>query len=237
MSDKKMYKERKANIAAFRGCDFNCVYCAFRKTLSRLNCTSCVHFKPHAHLETLSHKPPKTKDGEFVTIGLTGDISFMNPTEFKKVIDYCHEWCNVTFLIQSKNPIYFLQFMKDIPDNVIIGTTIESNLSQWWYKGFEPIHYSKISKAPITLDRYKAMLKISCRRAITIEPILVFDWQFSNWIKNITPELLWIGYDSKPEHNHLPEPPLAKTQEFIKRLEDADISVHQKLIRKAWYEQ
>jgi DNA repair photolyase len=236
MSNEKMYKQRKANIAVFRGCDFNCVYCAFRNTLSRLNCTSCGHFTPHSHLETLSHRPSKTRDGEFVTIGLTGDISFMNPVEFKKIIDYCHEWCNVTFLIQSKNPIYFLQFVKDIPDNVIIGTTIESNLGQWWSKGYEPIYYSNISKAPNPINRFEAMLKISCRRAITIEPVLDFNADtFSSWVINIQPEIVWLGYDSKPERNHLPEPPLAKTQEFIKRLEDAGILVHRKLIREAWY--
>jgi len=50
-------------------------------------------------------------------------------------------------------------------------------------------------------------------------------------------EWVWIGYDSKPKRNFLPEPLLAKTQEFINRLEDAGVSVHQKLIRKAWYEQ
>jgi adenine C2-methylase RlmN of 23S rRNA A2503 and tRNA A37 len=55
-------------------------------------------------------------------------------------------------------------------------------------------------------------------------------------IKDINPELVWIGYDSHPEKNRLPEPPLAKSQEFIKRLEDNGISVHQKLIRRAWYE-
>lgn len=234
--NQKMYKERKANIAVFRGCDFNCVYCAFRKTLSRLNCTSCVNFKPHTHLETLSHRPPKTRDGEFVTIGLTGDISFMDPTEFKKVIDYCHEWCNVTFLIQSKNPVYFLQFVKDIPDNVIIGTTIESNLGQW-YNGTKPIHYSNISKAPKPIDRFETVLKLSCRKAITIEPALDFDVDtFLSWVITTQPEIVWIGYDSHPEKNRLPEPLLAKTQEFIKRLEDDGISVHQKLIRRAWYE-
>jgi DNA repair photolyase len=234
--NQRMYKERKANIAVFRGCSYYCIYCAFRKTLSRLNCTSCFNFKPHSHLETLSRRPPKTRDGEFITIGLTGDISFMNLVEFKKVIDYCHEWCNVTFLIQSKNPLYFLQFVKDIPDNVIIGTTIESNLGQWWSKSSEPIHYSTISKAPLPIDRFEAMLKISCRRAITIEPLLSFDCDIlEQWISNINPEFVYIGYNSNTKMR-LPEPSLSKTIELIQRLKNKNIDVREKLIRKAYYE-
>ena len=237
-ANQRMYKERKANIAVFRGCGFNCTYCAFRNTLSRLNCTSCVHFKPHSHLEVLRKTAPQTRKGEFVTIGLTGDISFMDGEDFNQVLEYCYNHPFTTFLIQSKNPAYFLRWKYVIPENVILGTTLESNLGQWWgYKGFEPIHYSTISKAPPPINRFEAMLKLDCRKAITIEPIIDFDADtFPSWITSIQPEIVWVGYDSHPEKNRLHEPPLSKTQEFIKHLEDAGISVHRKLMRVAWYE-
>lgn len=224
-----MYKERKANIAAFRGCDFNCVYCAFSKMLKLSNCPMCKSFKPHSHMEVLGKTPPKTKEGEFLTIGLSSDISFMDVTNFYDVLDYCSKWGDRTFLIQSKNPEWFLQFYHRITSNVIIGTTIESNR-------FKGINYKDLSKGPNSYYRYCAMVKLNCRKAVTIEPILDFNGVFEKWIQDIKPEIVWIGYDSRPNRNHLPEPTLQKTQELIKCLEDSGISVHQKLIRKAWYE-
>ncbi|MFH0904494.1 MAG: hypothetical protein V1854_04820 [Methanobacteriota archaeon] len=254
-SYKKMYKQRKANIAVFRGCKFDCCYCAFRNTL-RFNteCPECLTFSPHVHWESPTKTPPKTKDGEFITIGLNGDISFATDTQILSFLRYCREWGDRNFMIQTKDPRRLCGWNRYIPKNVTIGTTIESDYPQLFKRkliepkivdnriisDYELLIYSDISKAPFPEKRYEAMqcLRVHNKIALTIEPILEFDIdKFIKWIKVLTPlEYLWIGYDSKPEINHLPEPPLAKTQDFIKRLADAGISVHQKLIRKAWYE-
>ncbi len=72
---------------------------------------------------------------------------------------------------------------------------------------------------------------------ITIEPIMDFHMdELISWMKNIPRlKVVNIGYDSRPELNHLPEPPLEKTLELIARLEPI-AEVRLKQIRPAWYE-
>lgn len=227
----KMYSERTCNIPAYRGCQYQCKYCAFRSTLRRSPCEKCRNYEPHAHLEALQKKPPRTEKGRFITIGLTGDISWATGDVINQIIKYCEKWRDRTFLIQSKNPARLLDF--DFPYNVMLGTTIETNLTTIWQTS-----YSWISKAPAPFDRYLAMRRIRNNDTIiTIEPILDFHTDsFTSWMRNLQPKVVYIGYDSKPELSHLPEPPLAKTQELIEQLETIT-EVRQKLIRTAWWEQ
>lgn len=236
----KMYKDRKSNIAVFRGCKYSCVYCAFRNSLKRSACEKCREFEPHAHLEVLEGTPPKTKVGEFLTIGLTGDISFATDREMSAVVTYCEKWKNRTFLVQSKNPSRFMDWI--FPDNVILGTTIESNREHLWDIS-DPLKirydYQDISSAPLPEKRYEAMLKLGLgqRKAITIEPVLDFDVEIlAQWIINLNPELVWIGYDN---HKHkLPEPPFSKTMALIERVKEAasnESKVVEKTIRLAWW--
>lgn len=237
----KMYAERKGNIAVFRGCGFNCCYCAFQRMLKLSKCQECRDFKPHSHMEGLQRTPPKTKQGEFLTVGLSSDISFMDVNDFCDVLDYCSKWGDRTFMIQSKNPGYFLQFAHRITSNVIIGTTIESNrliTDKAWGTttciydrgdhGYEPI-----SQAPSSNRRYEAMKLYNGRKTVTIEPILDFDIDvMEKYIKDIKPEIVWIGYDSRPEKNRLPEPTLYKLDMFVGRLQDSGINVKLKLNRE-----
>ncbi len=237
----RMYAERKGNIAVFRGCGFNCCYCAFRRMLKLSNCQKCRNFEPHSHMEVLERKPPKTKKGQFLTVGLSSDISFMDDDEFCKVLDYCSKWGDRTFLIQSKNPGYFLGLEHLIPSNVIIGTTIETNrlvtsksleTNTCFYS--DESHYLRpISKAPSSYVRYEAMRSLDCRKSVTIEPILDFDVDImEKYIKDIKPEIVWIGYNSHPEKNGLPEPTLYKLDKFVGRLKKSGINVRLKLIRE-----
>lgn len=243
MTENRMYSQRTHNTPVFRGCSFSCVYCSFKR-LVQMNkkCPDCAEFKPHSHMEVLSRKPPKTNTitKDFITVGLAGDVSFMNVNGFCDVLDYCSKWGDRTFLIQSKNPEYFLQFAHRITSNIIIGTTIETNREQIWKPQFEPmrarhVHYNELSKAPLPEKRYEAMLKLTCRKAVTIEPVLFHDTDILvKWIKDINPELCWVGYDN---HNHkLPELPLEKTLALIDALEVAGIDVRRKTLRPAWFE-
>lgn len=243
MIENKMYAQRakQGNIPVMRYCDFNCVYCAFQKFQKISNCQACRKGFNHTHLEVLSRKPPKTVPGKFLTVGLSGDVSFMVGEDFDNVLDYCRKWWDRTFLIQSKNPEYFVQFPHRIPDNVILSTTIESNWSAFKKNKNIPddtklIAYNEISLAPYPEKRYNAMLKLNCRKAVTIEPILNFDIDVMvKWIKDINPEFCWVGYDN--HDHHLPEPPLEKTLELIAKLREAGIDVREKSIRKAWWQE
>jgi DNA repair photolyase len=41
MKKNNMYPERKGNIAWYRGCAHDCVYCGFKNTLRFQKCTKC----------------------------------------------------------------------------------------------------------------------------------------------------------------------------------------------------
>lgn len=222
----RMYKERIENIAAFRGCKHNCIYCAFKNSLARSSCPKCRAFEPHEHLECFERTPPKTKGDEFITIGLCGDVAFASDEWFRRAIEYCEKWSDRTFLIQSKNPEKLMLSSTgnwDFPKNIIIGTTIESNR-----------FYPEVSKAPPPLRRYEAMrCDIKNKKSVTIEPILDFDFsQMVGMIRNILPDIVWVGYNSRQDVR-LPEPSLAKTQALIKALRDAGLDVREKLMREA----
>ncbi len=239
-SKSKMYSERVGNISAFRGCGFGCIYCAFRASLKRSPCEKCSDFEPHAHLEVLNKRPPKTKEGEFLTIGLTGDISFASDTTMQAIIHYCFLWSDRTFLIQTKDPSFFHRY--NFPENVILGTTIETTTQKWdtkeqWARNDEEIlSYSNYSKAPLPYLRYRAMQKLDYRKALTIEPVMDFDFDIMvEWIKEIDPEFVYIGYNSNDKIK-LPEPSIKKTLLLIEEL-SRFTEVRPKLLRKAWWEE
>ena len=225
MKRKNMYPERKGNIPWFRGCKNGCVYCGFARTLRFQKCVKCKEFVPHAHLEALDKTPPKTKEGEFLTMGLTGDVCFATPLEMAAAIAYCEKWSDRTFLFQTKNPMVF--YNNVFPENVIIDTTIESDLHQ------------HVSSAPTVVFRQEVMSCGKIQRAgnriwITIEPIMGFTDNFAKKIEEIHPEVVYIGYDSKK--HHLSEPSLDQTNKLIEQISKF-AEVRTKLLRKAHWEQ
>ncbi len=238
----KMYSQRVKNIPVMRFCGYSCVYCAFQKFQKLSKCEKCRAGENHSHMEVLQRTPPKTKDGEFITIGLSGDVSFMPPMDFYKILQYCNKWYDRTFLIQSKNPDYFVKIQEKsrIPDNVILATTIETNRNNEIWTIHDPlkirIDYADISKAPAPYLRTTAMVQLKCRTAVTVEPIMDFDFgTLMYWMGRIQPEFIYIGYNSNLKL-HLPEPPLSKTMEFFKQLRDMGFEVREKSLRKSWWE-
>lgn len=247
MNEDRMYamRPKNGNIAVMRYCGYSCIYCAFKKFQKISPCLKCRAGENHTHIEVLNRKPPKCSSKQILTVGLSGDVSFMPIASFIEVLEYCRKWDDRTFLIQSKNPAYFLTFQDKfkiaIPDNVIIGTTIETNDDFLYNAGTGiNISYKCISQAPYPYDRFAAMRELACRKAITIEPLLDFKVDnLSHRIIDLTPEIVWVGYANDNKNGkrlRLPEPPLAKTLELIERLEKAGIKVVKKSIRKAWYE-
>ena len=225
MKQTNMYTERIGNISWYRGCAHDCTYCGFRNTLRFQKCEDCRSFKPHAHLEVLDRRPPVTKEGEFLTMGLTGDICFASDEEMAAAIAYCEKWSDRTFLVQTKNPKVFL--IHKFPENVVLDTTIESD-----------IHHM-ITSAPSIHERRGVMVSDAIQRLnnriwITVEPIMGFTNLFAEWLEEIHPEVVYIGYDSK--NHHLREPSLAQTKELIKQVKRF-AEVRTKLLRKAHWEQ
>ena len=102
-----------------------------------------------------------------------------------------------------------------------MGATIETNRS------------NDFSKAPPLAERVAAMIDLQYdRKFLSIEPVMDFDLEiFVGWIEKIAPIQLAVGYDNWS--NHLPEPSLSKTLQFIERLNEFT-EVRERKLREAW---
>jgi hypothetical protein len=123
----------------------------------------------------LGRAPPRTREGEFVFLVDLGDPSFIRPPEFTRILQYCENYPDRDFLLQSKNPVFFAQF--NIPKNVIIGTTLETDIDEI---------VCAISKAPPPSQRAEAMWGMRVqRKMVTAEPIMKFNLEtFSRTIES-----------------------------------------------------
>ena len=231
-----MYEENRKSLNWFVGCRHNCVYCrpSFQAQMKRQlhNCKSCYLFEPHAHLERLRKAPPRTGDGEFIFFPSSGDVAFSTFTEFNESIMFAEKWKDRDFLTQTKNTGCFLD--RGFPDNMILGTTIETDLYEFRGTPSKFREYRQISHAPLPYYRYLAMLEVKHdRKEVTIEPILQFSDILVEMIRKINPEFVYVGYDN---HNcRLPEPSLADTKALISQLE-VFTEVRIKTLHKAWWE-
>jgi hypothetical protein len=89
---------------------------------------------------------------------------------------------------------------------MVLGATIETNRDY------------PVSEAPTSAERYRAMVELPYRnKLVSIEPIMDFDLEtFVQWIREIKPLLVHVGYDNY--NCRLPEPQLSKTKELIENL-------------------
>jgi len=206
------------------GCCYNCIYCipSFQETVARFtklsgsNCPDCLSYRPHEHIERLARIPSYP----MIFVCGDGDITFARPEFVRKIIarikvnlKRCPER---EFLFQSKNPQCFEKYLDDlreIEENVILVTTLETNRNYG---------YERISQAPYPSQRYRDFLNLDWKRKrVTIEPIMDFDLpEFVEWIYNISPEAVYLGYNSRPKRVQLPEPSPEKFFELKYRLEE-----------------
>ena len=205
----KMYKDTET-WNPFIGCRYECVYCknSFQRQAKRQknNCIKCYNYEPHFHPERLKRLPSKRIPLIFACA--YGDITFATRDEKQVIIDEMAKRSDRTFLFQSKNPVCLKGF--SIPSNVIVGTTIETNRDT-----------KHVSKAPKTEFRYSSLKDLVCRKAVTIEPILDFDMDvLKQWVLDINPEIVWIGYANHNKGLNLVEPSLEKTHLLIKHLKE-----------------
>ncbi len=211
------------------GCTHLCIYCwARRFALTKLKNTRKYRFgfSPRFHEDELKAK----FNGGMVFVTDMGDMFCEGvPDEWiLKVIDHISKFPNTLFLFLTKNPERYKDFIDKLPENVVLGATIETNRDDMYLE-------KEISRAPIPSLRYKAMKNLNWHmKFISIEPILDFDLDiFVRWIKDINPFLVYVGYDNY--NNKLPEPPLSKTLELIEKLSSFTLVI-KKTIRPAWDE-
>jgi len=180
------------------------------------------------------------KPGEFVFVQDMSDLFADTVPDdlILSIFNHIERFPKTKFLLQTKNPERYINLASSIPQNCILGTTIETN-----YDLFDTPSqyrdYAEISRAPFPIERFwaleflKDLSTFSHDIFISIEPILDFDKESIEFLKAIKPWAVAVGYDN---YGHkLPEPPLDKTLKLIEELEKFT-KVYRKTIRKAWWE-
>jgi len=211
------------------GCLHYCKYCWARQlALTKLKNTQRYRddFKPRLNEQELR----KSFKGGVVFVSDMGDIFSPGVKDewVIRVIKHISKFPDTYFLFLTKNPTRYKDFINIMPQNAILGTTLETNRDDLYTE-----HH--ISQAPLPSIRYRAMKEIGWPlKFVSIEPILDFDLEvFTKWIKDISPFMVYVGYDN---YNwKLPEPPLSKTEKLINMLSDFTLVI-KKTIRPAWYE-
>jgi len=212
------------------GCEHHCVYCWARElTLKKLRYVKPKRykngFKPSFHKYELRRK---FGGNEFIFVSDMGDLfgEFIPDEWIFEVITHIKKFKTSLFLFLTKNPKRYFSFLNEFPENVILGATIETDLDK---------NYREISKAPLPSTRLKALKELDWPlKFISIEPVLEFSETFAEKIAEISPLVVYIGYDN---YNHkLPEPPLHKTLALIKKLEEKGITTFKKTLRRSWNE-
>jgi DNA repair photolyase len=211
------------------GCYHNCIYCwARRLATTRLRNYKRYRqgFAPRLNREEFKKK---FNDG-FVFVCDMGDIFSPGVRDewVLRVLRHIRRFPDTTFLFLTKNPARYRDFLKEVPDNAVLGATIETDNDELY-------SVRGISKAPPPSERLKAMKELEWdKKFISIEPILDFTPRFVDEIVETKPLLVYVGYDNYD--NKLQEPRLSETRALIDELRSRGINVKEKTIRRAWYE-
>ena len=202
------------------------------------DCSYCYmkQINPYATLPRIAEFEFETNlgKGNSIFIGSSTDMFAENiPSEWiVRVLDFCLQRNNPeksnTFLLQSKNPKRFLEFIHHpLMDHVVFGTTIETNR-------FYP---EIMNKAPKIEDRVEAMEKIAnlgFRTMVTAEPLMQFDHtDMVSIIKRCQPRLVAIGRNTRRDII-LPEPTSEEVLLLVDELKKCIPKVHIKDNHNGW---
>jgi len=202
----RMFRSIDSTWNVWVGCRFDCSYCNAKKAAE----TRLRHiprykdgFKPHLVDSELKRT---FKPGQFIFVAYMGDIAFASSEARKAIVERIQQFPQTRFLFQSKDPLIFEGVGYPKWDNLVFGTTIETNRDY------------KLTKAPPPYDRYRSMVwQEHPHKFISIEPIMDFDLEvLLRWMRSIRPEIIEVGADNY--HNHLPEPPALKLRILLDHL-------------------
>ena len=212
------------------GCRYKCKYCWARElaTTKLKNSHRYIHgFEPMLNEGEFRSK---FKKGDFIFVSDMGDLfgDFMPSDWIRKVLDHVRRFPDASFLFLTKNPFRYNEFLFEMPENAILGATIETNNDQI-------LQTHNLSGAPLPSRRYIAMRDLEWdKKFVSIEPILDFDLEtFSAWIEDVFPFLVYVGYDNYS--NRLAEPIMSKTLSMIESISENTLVI-KKTIRPAWFE-
>jgi DNA repair photolyase len=226
----KMFNIVTATWNPISGCLYNCNYCWARDlAITKLKNSHRYSegFKPSLNKTEFRSKFGK---GDLIFVSDMGDMfgDFIPDNWIKQVLDHIRQFPDADFLFMTKNPKRYLELLPFIPENTILGATIETTND-------EIVQADKVSNAPLPSERYDAMKTLDWdRKMVSVEPILDFDLKtFIKWIIDINPFIVYVGYDNY-DHN-LREPALEDTNKLLSMLPETALVVR-KTIRSAWFE-
>ncbi len=181
------------------GCRFGCTYCSARK-LAETRLRNSERYKEGFNPHLVSKELRRSfKPGEFIFIAYMGDISFAVHREVEQILARVEAFPDTRFLMMTKDPEFYVADMANVwgmkfPDNLYLGTTIESNFDHG------------VSKAPAPEARMRAMVELDhINKLVSIEPLMNFHLAtMVMWMKEIRPQIIEIGPDNY--HKNLPEP-------------------------------
>jgi len=157
--------------------------------------------------------------GNFIFVGSSNDMfaEKVHDAWIEIVIEHCKKFDN-KYLLQTKNPKRFLDF--DLPDNFILGTTIETNRV-----------YPEMGNTPTPHERASALGDLFHEKFITIEPIMDFDvFELFGLIEYAGVDWVNIGADSGKKG--LTEPSERKIKALISLLQkDSSVIIKKNLKR------
>lgn len=193
----------------------------------------CSHDCSYCYMKKWGKQPPLHLDekdintnlgsGKFIFVCHTCDMFAKDvPAEWiERILERLRAYPN-RYLLQSKNPERYLEFTNYPDDDVLFGTTIETNRD------------IVDTKAPSCKERamFLAMIgKEGFETMVTIEPILDFDLDdLVDLVILANPEWVNIGADSKG--HDLPEPSKEKVKSLIEALQEkTDVKLKRNLQR------
>lgn len=189
------------------GCLHNCTYC-WARNLAETRLKHMEKYKDGFKPKLVDYELDRRFHRKFVFACDMGDLfGEWVPSEWiRKVVDAIKQSPNSYFLFLTKNPKRYKEFLDVYPQNIVLGSTIETNREY------------PVSRAPATLERYRAMAELPWKnKLISIEPVMDFDLGIlDKWLKDINPTVVYVGYDNY--NNNLPEPSLSKTNQLIQEL-------------------
>ena len=188
------------------------------------NCSYCYmkQIAPHSNPPRIAEYEFKTNlgRGNFIFIGSSTDMFAEDiPSQWiTRVLDYCklqHDAGNKNaFLLQSKNPKRFLEFIDHpITKRCVLATTIESNR-------FYPEIMCNAPQIEERVDAMEELARLGFTTMVTAEPLLKFDLdKMVEYIKRCHPKKVNIGKNSC-KGILLPEPSKEEVKQLIDGLAD-----------------
>lgn len=208
-------------VNPFNGCKFECYggKCWAQRFSHRLKGMGVRGYE-NGFEPTFVPDRMSVPNADVIFLGDMGDIAFQETEDVERIIrEMIVPNPHTFFLLMTKSPGTYERFLDKLPENVILSATIETNRDY------------DLSKAPNTSERKARMESLKWpTKHVCVEPILDFDVStFVDWIREIDPVLVTIGYDNYS--CGLPEPSREKTLDFAERISDFT-AVHKKEIRE-----